>query len=52
MANKLLEEWGCQSVGKNWVNYFIKCIPKLKTEWTYLYNYQQAAYKDLAVISP
>ena len=51
MANKLLEERGCQLVSKNWVDRFIKCTPELKTKWTCLYNYQQAACKDLAVIS-
>ena len=31
IANKLLRERGSKPISKNWVNNFVKRIPKLKT---------------------
>jgi hypothetical protein len=52
MADKLLREQGGKPVGKHWVDNFIKRTPELKKRWSRLYNCQQAACKDPALIRP
>ena len=39
MANKLLYELAGNSVGKNWVNNFVKRTPELRTRWSRPYDY-------------
>ena len=50
MANKLLHEREGNSVGKNWVDNFVKRTPKLQKRWSRPYNYQRAACEDPAAV--
>jgi hypothetical protein len=50
MANRLLRERGGEEVGKNWVDRFVQCNPKLRTRQSRPYNHQRALCEDPALI--
>jgi hypothetical protein len=51
MANLLLQQRGSErTVGKNWTYKFINRTKALKSKYNRKYDYQQALYKDLALI--
>jgi len=50
MANTLCEQRRNKPVGKNWVDRFIKCIPVIKSAWSWSYNHQRALQEDPKVI--
>jgi hypothetical protein len=50
MADKLLQERESNSVGKNWVDNFIKRTPELRTRWSRPYDHQRATCEDPVII--
>jgi len=52
MADRLLRNRSGKSVGKNWVDRFIKRTPELRTRWSRPYDHQRAVCEDAATIRP